>query len=47
MKIAMCYSTQSAMKMSVSCGFCGLRFEAQTSFFPSGENMGKLSKTVL
>src|SRR5574337_1276577 len=41
------YCFQSAMKISVSCGFIGFRFEAQTSFRPSGENMGKLSKTLL
>ena len=41
------YSTQSAMNMSVSCGFLAFRFEPKTSFFPSGENMGKLSKTSL
>ena len=41
------YSTQSAMKMSVCLGFCGSRFDAQTSFLPSGENMGKESKVLL
>ena len=41
------HSTQSAMKMSVWCRFCGLRFDAQDNFLPSGENMGKLSNVVL
>ena len=41
------HSAQSAMKISVSRGFCGLRFEAKASFLPSGENMGKLSKLLL
>lgn len=38
------YSTQSAMKMLVSCSARPLRLEAQTSFLPSDENMGKASK---
>src|SRR5512147_2866290 len=41
------HSSQSAMKMSVSRGFCELRFDPKTIFFPSGENMGKLSNTLL
>lgn len=38
------YSTQSAMKMLVSCSARPLRLEAHTSFFPSDENIGKASK---
>lgn len=38
------YSTQSAMKMLVSCSTVPLRFEAQTSRLPSEENIGKASK---
>ncbi len=41
------YGTQSAMKILVSCGALALRFDAQTSFFPSGLNMGKPSKPGL
>ncbi len=41
------YGAQSAMKMLVSCGALALRFDAQTSFFPSGLNMGKPSKPGL
>jgi hypothetical protein len=33
------------MKRLVSPGLFGLRLEAQTSFFPSGLHMGKLSKS--
>ena len=38
------YSTQSAMKMLVSCSTVPLRFEAQTRRLPSEENIGKASK---
>ncbi len=38
-------SCQSATKTLVSCGFALKRFEHQTSFFPSGLNMGKPSKS--
>ena len=38
-------STQSAMKMLVSPGFAALRLEANTSFVPSGLNMGKPSNS--
>ena len=38
------YSTQSAMKMFVSPRVLALRFEAKTSFLPSGVNIGKPSK---
>src|SRR6266404_4530842 len=41
------YSTQSAMKMFVSPRTFPLRFEAKTSFFPSGENIGKPSNVSL
>ena len=44
---AITYGTQSAMKILVSCGALALRFEAHTSFFPSGLNMGKPSKPSL
>ena len=36
--------TQSAMKMFVSCGLASCRFEAQTTFLPSGLNIGNPSK---
>jgi hypothetical protein len=39
------HSTQSAMKIFVSCGTLPLRLEAQTRRFPSEENMGKASKS--
>ncbi len=39
------YSTQSAMKMLVSCGTLPLRFEAHTSRLPSEVNMGNASKS--
>ena len=39
------HSTQSAMKMLVSPSCWALRFEAKISFEPSGENIGKPSKT--
>src|ERR1019366_1429340 len=39
------YSTQSAMKMLVSCGTLPLRFDAHTSRLPSEVNMGKASKS--
>ncbi len=38
------HSIQSAMKTLVSPRFLAFRFEAKTSFLPSGENMGKPSK---
>src|SRR6266540_2137102 len=38
------YSAQSAMKTFVSPTRLPLRFEAKTSFLPSGENIGKPSK---
>ncbi len=38
------YSAQSAMKTFVSPTRFPFRFEAKTSFFPSGENIGKPSK---
>jgi hypothetical protein len=41
------YGAQSPMKMFVSCGALALRFDAHTSFLPSGENMGKPSKPSL
>jgi hypothetical protein len=41
------HSIQSAIKISVAWGFWGFLLEAKTSFFPSGVNMGKLSKTLL
>ena len=41
------YSTQSAMKTFVSpCDFA-FRFDAKTSFFPSGENIGNPSNVSL
>jgi hypothetical protein len=39
------HSTQSAMKIFVSCGALPLRFEAQTRRLPSEENIGKASKS--
>ena len=39
------YSTQSAMKILVSCGALPLRFEAHTNRLPSEVNMGKESKS--
>src|SRR5690606_20626708 len=36
--------TQSAIKTLVSPSLAALRFEAKTSFLPSGENIGKPSK---
>ena len=42
-----CYSTQSAMKIFVSPVLAALRFEAKTSFFPSGENIGNPSNVSL
>jgi len=39
------YSTQSAIKMLVSCGCLPLRLDAHTSFLPSELNMGKASKS--
>src|SRR5690606_8587756 len=39
-------STQSAMKTFVSPGVAELRFDAKTSFLPSGENIGKPSKSA-
>ena len=41
------YGTQSPINTFVSCGAFPLRFEAQTNFLPSGENMGKPSKPSL
>ena len=41
------YSTQSAMKTFVSPGRRPFRFEAKTSFRPSGENMGNPSNASL
>ena len=41
------YGTQSPIKIFVSCGALALRFDAHTSFFPSGENIGKPSKPSL
>ena len=41
------YGTQSPIKMFVSCGAFAFRFEAHTSFFPSGENIGKPSNPSL
>src|SRR5436190_8681909 len=41
------HSTQSAMKMFVSPCLALWRFEANTSFFPSGENIGKPSNVSL
>ncbi len=41
------YGTQSAMKILVSCGALPFRFEAHTSFFPSGENIGNPSNPSL
>ena len=41
------YGAQSAMKIFVSCGALALRFEAHTSFLPSGLNMGNPSKPGL
>ena len=38
------YSAQSAMKTFVSPRRFPFRFEAKTSFLPSGENIGKPSK---
>jgi len=38
------YSAQSAMKTFVSPTRFPFRFEAKTSFLPSGENIGKPSK---
>jgi hypothetical protein len=38
------YSTQSTTNRFVSPGFLPPRFEAKTSFLPSGENIGKPSK---
>src|SRR5262245_47984772 len=40
-------SFHSARKMLVSPGIFPYRFDANTSFFPSGENMGKPSKSLL
>ena len=42
-----CHSTQSAMKTLVSPRDFALRFDANTSFLPSGENMGKPSNVSL
>ncbi len=39
------HSTQSAIKIFVSCGTFPLRFEAQTRRLPSEENIGKASKS--
>ncbi len=39
------YSTQSAMKMFVSCGTLPFRFEAHTSRLPSDVNIGNASKS--
>ena len=41
------YSTQSAMNTFVSPRVFALRFEAKTSFLPSGENIGKPSNVSL
>jgi len=41
------YSTQSAINTFVSPSFAPLRFEAKTSFLPSGENIGKPSNDSL
>ena len=41
------YGTQSAMKMLVSPWDLPCRFEAKTSFFPSGVNIGKPSNVSL
>src|ERR1700674_1094759 len=44
----LCYenhSTQSAMKIFVSCGALPLRFEAQTRRLPSEVTIGKASKS--
>src|SRR6185369_14519768 len=41
------YSTQSAMNTFVSPCFFALRFDANTSFFPSGENIGNPSNVSL
>src|SRR2546425_11661314 len=38
-------STQSAMKMLVSCGSLPCRLDAHTSCLPSGENIGKASNS--
>jgi hypothetical protein len=38
------YSTQSAIKIFVSCSTVPLRFEAHTSRLPSDVNIGKASK---
>src|ERR1035441_1918534 len=39
------HSTQSAIKIFVSCGALPLRLEAHTKRLPSEENMGKASKS--
>src|SRR5829696_10435795 len=41
------YSTQSAMNTFVSPDFSALRLDANTSFFPSGENIGNPSNVSL
>ena len=41
------HSTQSAIKILVSPCFAALRFDANTSFFPFGENIGKPSNVLL
>src|SRR5271166_4886467 len=43
--ISSSYSTQSAMKILVSCGALPLRFDAHTNLLPSDVNMGKESKS--
>src|SRR5258708_7922210 len=39
------YSTQSAIKILVSCGSLPLRFDAHTSYLPSEVNIGNESKS--
>src|SRR5579863_7728520 len=41
------HQTQSAMKTLVMCGSEALRLDPKTSFRPSGENIGKPSKSGL
>src|SRR5688500_12736674 len=43
----MSYQTQSAINTFVSPGFLAPRFDAKTSFFPSGENIGNPSNVSL
>ena len=46
-RIGRSYCTQSAMKTLVSPSAFALRLDANTSFFPSGENIGKPSNVSL